>query len=61
MNNRWTLDKPMVSLSTCHLNVLPLMAILLTLAKFFYILVCVANTGFPLVTSTEITSAQCEV
>ena len=33
MNIFWTLDKPMASLSTCHLGLLPWMAILLNLAK----------------------------
>ena len=33
MNNCWTLDKLMTSLSTCQLGVLPLMAILFNLLK----------------------------
>ena len=33
MDNCWTLDKPMASLSTCHLGVLPWMAILLNLVN----------------------------
>ena len=31
IKNCWTLDKPMASLSTCHLGLLPLMKILLLL------------------------------
>ena len=34
LQNGWTLDKPMASLSTCHLNVLPLMAMLLNQGNF---------------------------
>ena len=33
LQNGWILDKPMASLSTCHLNVLPLMAMLLNQGK----------------------------
>ena len=35
MKTFWTLDKPIASLSTCHLGVLPWMAILLNLAIFY--------------------------
>ena len=31
----WTLDKPMASLSTCHMGVLPWMAILLNLVRMY--------------------------
>ena len=34
MKNCWTRDKPMASLSTCHLGLLPWMAVLLNLFRY---------------------------
>ena len=38
MNNGWTLDKLMTSVSTCHLVILPRMAIVLNMFKSDYII-----------------------